>query len=123
MGKVTMITSAILYKLSLKALRNWVANRGRNRRCFKSAKEPVMRSPLLLPERATGAAAAGNSVVAWGAYRLGQMGSKPILEQSHLPGGNQEPCSRSEARRVGNDVSVRVELGGRRSIKKKTKIQ
>src|SRR3546814_15502892 len=106
MGKVTMITSAILYKLSLKALRNWVANRGRNRRCFKSAKEPVMRSPLLLPERATGAAAAGNSVVAWGAYRLGQMGSKPILEQSHLPGGNQEPCSafrRSEERRVGKE--------------------
>src|SRR3546814_13962547 len=85
MGKVTMITSAILYKLSLKALRNWVANRGRNRRCFKSAKEPVMRSPLLLPERATGAAAAGNSVVAWGAYRLGQMGS------------------RSEERRVGKE--------------------
>src|SRR3546814_11067502 len=51
----------------------------------------------------------------------GNVGFLYIRTTDRIPQVQQDLGNRSEERRVGKDVSVRVDLGGRRIIKKKKK--
>src|SRR3546814_12709269 len=95
--------------------------------CPSDLKDRNMNQPLQFSEigieRALDCAAAECGMVPTPSQHLAakQVLTSTITKISGIAGTGRTQTFRSEERRVGKDVSVRVDLGGRRIIKKKTK--